>query len=160
MLFSAQRYSPTLLKIYINHFFKQIVTTVSLCAIGMYVLYYAYKKLHCPLSVRQVLGTNWLTRRDNVVYWIEPKGRSFMISYASKSIKRLSRRISVKVCGVVSPFVSGLWSYCDVCNKLLSDRAYDDLCICVRCGLCSESVCVILWWTGLAVEWIVLMGER
>jgi len=52
-----------------------------------------------------------------------------------------------KVCGVVYLFVSGLWSHCYVYNKLLGDRAFEDLSVYVRCGVCSESVCPSLWWT-------------
>ena len=63
-----------------------------------------------------------------------------LISYATWSFKKLSERICIEVCGVVSQMVSGLWSRCDVGNKLLSDRAsvVDDLCVCVRCKICSD----------------------
>jgi len=61
-----------------------------------------------------------------------------MISYATRSFERLSERICIKVCGVVSQMVSGLWFCCDLCNKLMGDRAFDDLCVCVRCQICSD----------------------
>jgi len=98
--------------------------------------------------------------RDNVVHCKEPSERSIMISYASRSVKKISERMSIKVCGVVSPYVSELWIQCVVYNKLLGDRAFDDLGVCVRCGICSESECLSLWLTELAIEWIVLMGEQ
>jgi len=96
--------------------------------------------------------------RDHVVCWKEPNGRSKLIFYATKSFKRLSERISIVVCGVVYPFMCVLWSRCGVFRKLWGDRAFDDLCVCVWCGICSESVCLRLWWTDLAIVWIVLMA--
>jgi len=47
-------------KIYVNSFSNQIAIIVGLCVLGMYALFYAYKKSHCLFNVSQVLGTNWL----------------------------------------------------------------------------------------------------
>jgi len=47
-------------KIHVNSFSNQIAITVSLCVLGMYTLFYAYEKLHCPFSVSQVICTNEL----------------------------------------------------------------------------------------------------
>jgi len=44
--------------------------------------------------------------------------------------------------------------------QAVDDRAFGDLCVCVRCGIRSESVCLSLWKTGLAVVWNVLKEEQ
>jgi len=125
--------------------------------------------MHCVASIKidpscMVCGKpleafcNIISLRNNVVYCKEPKGRSIMIASATKSFKRISGRISILVCGIVYPFMCGLWSRYGVCSKLWGDCAFDDLCVCVRCRICSGSVCLGLWETGLAMVCIVLVN--
>ena len=67
-----------------------------------------------------------------------------VISNATKSFKKISERICIGVCGSCIH----LCVDCDLvveCVHAVGDRAFDDLCVCVRCRVCSESMCLGLW---------------
>jgi len=44
--------------------------------------------------------------------------------------------------------------------QAVSDRAFGDLCVCVRCGIRPESVSVSLYWASWAPVWKLLVEEQ
>jgi len=64
----------------------------------------------------------------------KPKRRSIMISDATNPSKK-SREESLLRCAGCTSICE--WLVCDlvvVCVQAVSDRAFGDLCVCVRCG--------------------------
>jgi len=60
-------------------------------------------------TTRRYFGRSYMQLlKDIVIIWKEPIGGTIMVFCATRSVKRFSERISIKVCGVVSSFMSGL----------------------------------------------------
>ena len=71
--------------------------------------------------------------REIMLFIGKPKGRSIMIFNATNPLKESRKESLLRCAGCTSICV---WLVCDLivmCVQAVSDRAFGDLCVCVRC---------------------------
>jgi len=67
-----------------------------------------------------------------------------MISNATNPLKKPQRQSLLGCAGCISIYVWLVFDLVVVCVQAVGDRAFGDLCVCVRCGVRSESVSMSL----------------